>query len=68
MEPGNRPPVAKIVTPSNGGSYSEGKEVTFDGMASSDPDNDILAYNWDLKSRLEGLQIQLLNKVNLALI
>ena len=48
VEPGNRPPVAKIVTPSNGGAYSEGKEVTFDGMASSDPDNDILSYNWDL--------------------
>ena len=48
VEPGNRPPIAKIVTPSNGGSYSEGKEVTFDGTASSDPDNDILSYNWDL--------------------
>ena len=48
VEPGNRPPVSKIVTPSNGGSYSEGKEVIFDGMASSDPDNDILSYNWEL--------------------
>lgn len=48
VEPGNRPPVAKIVTPSNGGSYSEGMEVTFDALASSDPDNDILSYNWDL--------------------
>ena len=48
VEPGNRPPVAKIVTPSNGGSYSEGKEVIFDGMASSDPDNDILSYTWEL--------------------
>ena len=48
VEPGNRPPIAKIVTPSNGGSYSEGKEVVFDGMASSDPDNDILSYTWEL--------------------
>ena len=48
VEPGNRPPIATITTPSNGGAYSEGKEVTFNGMASSDPDNDILSYNWDL--------------------
>ncbi len=48
VEPGNRPPTATITTPSNGGAYSEGKEVTFNGMASSDPDNDILSYNWDL--------------------
>ena len=48
VEPGNRPPIAKIVSPSNGGAYSEGKDVTFDGMASSDPDNDILSYTWEL--------------------
>ncbi|MEC8997018.1 MAG: PKD domain-containing protein [Candidatus Thermoplasmatota archaeon] len=48
VEPGNRPPIATITTPSNGGAYSEGKEVAFNGMASSDPDNDILSYNWDL--------------------
>ncbi len=48
VEPGNRSPTATITTPSNGGAYSEGKEVTFNGMASSDPDNDILSYNWDL--------------------
>jgi len=48
VEPGNRPPTSTITTPSNGGAYSEGKEVTFNGMASSDPDNDILSYNWDL--------------------
>jgi len=48
VEPGNRPPTATITTPSNGGAYSEGKEVMFNGMASSDPDNDILSYNWDL--------------------
>ena len=48
VEPGNRPPTATITTPSNGGAYSEGKEVTFNGMASSDPDNDILSYNWNL--------------------
>ena len=48
VEPGNRPPTATITTPSNGGAYSEGKEVAFNGMASSDPDNDLLSYNWDL--------------------
>ena len=48
VEPGNRPPTATITTPSNGGAYSEGKELTFNGMASKDPDNDILSYNWDL--------------------
>jgi PKD repeat protein len=48
VEPGNRPPVATITTPSNGGSYSEGNEVVFNGLASSDPDNDILTYTWDL--------------------
>ena len=48
VEPGNRAPVAKIITPTNGGAYSENNEVTFNGIASSDPDNDILSYNWDL--------------------
>jgi PKD repeat protein len=48
VEPGNRPPIANIITPSNGGSYSEGKTVTFDGMASSDPDNDLISYEWSL--------------------
>ena len=44
IEPGNRPPVASIITPSNGGSYSKGNEVTFNGMSSSDADNDPLTY------------------------
>ena len=48
VEPGNRPPTATITTPSNGGSYSEGKPVVFNGMASNDPDNDLMVYNWDL--------------------
>ena len=48
VEPGNRPPVAIITTPSNGGAYSEGNEVVFNGLASSDPDNDFLTYTWDL--------------------
>ena len=48
IEPGNRPPVASIITPSNGGSYSKGKEVTFNGMSSSDADNDPLTYVWEL--------------------
>ena len=48
VEPGNRVPIAKIITPTNGGAYSEGNEVTFNGITSSDPDNDILSYNWDL--------------------
>jgi PKD repeat protein len=48
VEPGNRVPIAKIITPTNGGAYSENNEVTFNGIASSDPDNDILSYNWDL--------------------
>ncbi len=49
VEPANRPPVAKILTPSNGGSYSEGKDVVFDATASSDPDGDILVeYKWEL--------------------
>lgn len=47
-EPGNRPPTAIITTPSNGGAYSEGKEIKFDGRASSDPDNDVLNYLWEL--------------------
>jgi len=48
IEPGNRPPVASIITPSNGGSYSKGNEVTFNGMSSSDADNDPLTYIWEL--------------------
>ena len=48
VEPGNRPPTATITTPSNGGSYSEGKAVVFNGMASNDPDNDLIIYNWEL--------------------
>ena len=48
IEPGNRPPVASIITPSNGGSYSKGKEVTFNGMSSNDADNDPLTYVWEL--------------------
>lgn len=48
IEPGNRPPVASIITPSNGGSYSKGNEVTFNGMSSSDADNDPLTYVWEL--------------------
>ena len=48
IEPGNRPPVATITTPSNGGAYSEGSEIVFNGLASSDPDEDILTYTWDL--------------------
>ena len=48
VEPGNRPPIAIITTPTNGGAYSEGSEIMFNGLASSDPDNDILAYIWDL--------------------
>ena len=48
VEPGNRPPTATITTPSNGGAYSEGNEITFNGLASNDPDNDFLTYTWDL--------------------
>ena len=48
IEPGNRPPVATITTPSNGGAYSEGNEIVFNGLASTDPDNDVLTYTWDL--------------------
>ena len=48
VEPGNRPPTATITTPSNGGAYSEGNEIVFNGLASSDPDNDFLTYTWDL--------------------
>ena len=48
VEPGNRPPVATITSPSNGGAYSEGSEISFNGMASSDPDNDVLSYSWEL--------------------
>jgi len=48
VEPGNRPPTATITSPSNGGSYSEGKPVVFNGMASNDPDNDLIIYNWEL--------------------
>ena len=49
VEPGNRPPVATITSPSNGGAYSEGNEISFNGMASSDPDEGtILSYSWEL--------------------
>ena len=48
VEPGNRAPTATITTPSNGGAYSEGNEISFNGLASSDPDNDFLTYTWDL--------------------
>ena len=48
VEPGNRAPVAIITTPTNQGAYSEGNEVEFNGLASSDPDNDFLTYTWDL--------------------
>ena len=49
VEPANRPPVAKILNPSNGGAYSEGEDVIFDATASSDPDGDILVeYKWEL--------------------
>ena len=49
VEPANRPPVAKILTPTNGGAYSEGEDVIFDATASSDPDGDILVeYKWEL--------------------
>ena len=40
--------VATITSPSNGGAYSEGNEISFNGMASSDPDNDVLSYSWEL--------------------
>ena len=46
-EPGNRPPIATITSPSNGGSYSEINEISFNGGASSDPDNDLLTYSWE---------------------
>ena len=48
VEPGNRPPTAIITTPTNGGAYSERNEIVFNGLASSDPDNDFLTYTWDL--------------------
>ena len=48
VEPGNRAPTATITTPSNGGAYSEGNEISFNGLASNDPDNDFLTYTWDL--------------------
>ena len=48
IEPGNRPPVASIITPSNGGSYSIGKKVVFNGATSNDADNDPLVYLWEL--------------------
>ena len=45
----NRPPVAGILTPTNGGEYSEAKDLIFDATASSDPDGDILVeYKWEL--------------------
>ena len=47
IEPGNRPPLAVITTPKNGGAYAIGSTISFNGLASSDPDNDILSYTWE---------------------
>ena len=48
VEPANRPPIANITTPIDGASYSEGSDIEFNGLASSDLDNDPLTYKWDL--------------------
>ncbi|HKN94306.1 MAG TPA: PKD domain-containing protein [Thermoleophilaceae bacterium] len=41
----NRPPVAKIVLPSK---VVQGEPVTIDGSQSSDPDGQVVAWQWDL--------------------
>src|SRR6185436_17726405 len=45
--PANQPPTAGIVTPVSG---AENSTITLSSAASSDPDNDITTYLWDLDS------------------
>ena len=46
--PANSPPIANITTPIAGASYSVSSSIEFNGLTSSDLDNDLLTYKWDL--------------------
>ena len=47
IKPENHPPNAEIVSPSSDQVFEVDTQVYFDGTNSSDPDGDILIYNWD---------------------
>jgi PKD repeat protein len=47
----NVAPVAEITGPTNG---TEGVAVSFDGSASSDPDGNVVAYDWDFGDNTAG--------------
>ncbi|RJS70407.1 PKD domain-containing protein [ANME-2 cluster archaeon] len=42
----NQPPTAVIASPTDGGTYHEGTEVSFLSTGSTDPDGTIVSYNW----------------------
>ncbi|MEM4729602.1 MAG: PKD domain-containing protein [Thermoplasmata archaeon] len=43
----NKPPVARIGSPVENGSYETGQEVVFDGSGSYDPEKKPLTFKWD---------------------
>lgn len=43
----NLPPIASIISPSDGSSFNVGQTIHFDGSESHDPDGEIVSYTWD---------------------